>query len=99
MNLRLDTGLLDSHTHFGINARPEDRFQYRRVTECAVLRTENYTLLNASAPSFSPRNVSLELMYGGQNDPPNDNLTYWTLVSAPVLQGNSADYTLEYVSR
>ncbi|KAK4445119.1 hypothetical protein QBC34DRAFT_413567 [Podospora aff. communis PSN243] len=41
-NLILDSGLLDSHAHFGINSPPEDRFQYRRVLHCAPLVTEGH---------------------------------------------------------
>lgn len=42
-NVRLDSGLLDSHHDLGINAPMEERFSYRRITECAPLRTEGYT--------------------------------------------------------
>lgn len=41
-NIFLDSGLLDSHTHFGINSKPEERFQYRRVLHCAPLVTEGH---------------------------------------------------------
>jgi hypothetical protein len=36
-SLQMDTGKLDSHIDFGINARPEERIQFRRVTTCAPL--------------------------------------------------------------
>ncbi|KAL8872035.1 MAG: hypothetical protein Q9174_002268 [Haloplaca sp. 1 TL-2023] len=39
----LDTGLLDSHRVLGINAKPSDRVQYRKVTTCSVLRTKEYS--------------------------------------------------------
>lgn len=42
-NLLIDTGYLDSHDVFGINAPPQERFQYRRVVHCAPLSTEGYT--------------------------------------------------------
>ena len=35
--VELDTGLLDSHTHLGINARPKDRVRFRRTATCSVL--------------------------------------------------------------
>lgn len=41
-NLVLDTGYLDSHEHFGINAPPKDRFLYRRKISCAPLVTEGH---------------------------------------------------------
>ncbi|CAN8103413.1 unnamed protein product [Discula destructiva] len=42
-NLVIDTGYLDSHVHFGLNATPNERFQYRRVIQCAPIITEGYT--------------------------------------------------------
>jgi hypothetical protein len=42
-NVLLDTGYLDSHADFGINAPPEQRFLYRRVLHCAPLVTKGYT--------------------------------------------------------
>jgi hypothetical protein len=41
-NLFLDTGYLNSHFDFGMNARPEERFLYRRTTHCAPLVIEGY---------------------------------------------------------
>jgi hypothetical protein len=41
-NLLLDTGYLDSHSDFGINAPIKERFLYRRVMQCAPLVTEGY---------------------------------------------------------
>ena len=41
-NLRLDTGFLDSHEDFGLNTPEEQRFQYRRLVQCAPLTTEGY---------------------------------------------------------
>ncbi|KAK0650719.1 hypothetical protein DIS24_g6616 [Lasiodiplodia hormozganensis] len=41
-NLDLDTGLLDSNEDFGLNAPPEETFQYRRRIQCAPLKTEGY---------------------------------------------------------
>ncbi|RAL08519.1 uncharacterized protein BO97DRAFT_398097 [Aspergillus homomorphus CBS 101889] len=36
--LQMDTGLLDSHEDFGINAPPSNRIKYRRVTTCAPIK-------------------------------------------------------------
>jgi hypothetical protein len=35
---QMDTGLLDSQTDFGINARPKDRIKFRRVATCAPVK-------------------------------------------------------------
>ncbi|KAI1081443.1 hypothetical protein F5B20DRAFT_536073 [Whalleya microplaca] len=41
-SLELDTGYLNSHDDFGINGPEKDRFLYRRVLQCAPLKTEGY---------------------------------------------------------
>lgn len=42
-NIRLDTGLLDSHYDLGINAPSDERIQFRSVLHCAPLVTQNYS--------------------------------------------------------
>ena len=41
--IRLDSGLINSHSDLGINASPKNRFLYRSIKECAPLRNEEYT--------------------------------------------------------
>jgi hypothetical protein len=41
-NMRLDTGYLSSHDHFGINAAPDERILYRHVMECAPFNTAGF---------------------------------------------------------
>lgn len=41
-NLIMDTGLLDSLEHLGINTSPQNRFQFRMVYTCAPLKTQGY---------------------------------------------------------
>jgi hypothetical protein len=36
----LDTGMMDSDLHLGINARPKDRVQMRKITSCAPVKVE-----------------------------------------------------------
>lgn len=39
-SISFDTGLIDSHKHLGINAREEDRIQYRWKSTCTPLRLD-----------------------------------------------------------
>jgi hypothetical protein len=49
-NLVIDTGLIDSHEHLGINASPDQRFQYRNVLHCAPMVVQGYkSVYNVSA--------------------------------------------------
>jgi hypothetical protein len=41
-NIILDTGVINSHEHLGVNAPTQDRFGYRQRLHCAVLKTEGY---------------------------------------------------------
>ncbi|KAF9641034.1 hypothetical protein BFW01_g12840 [Lasiodiplodia theobromae] len=41
-NIVFDTGYLDSHLEFGINAPPNERVQFRRVSSCAPIKTDGY---------------------------------------------------------
>jgi hypothetical protein len=65
----MDTGLLDSHFDFGINAQPRDRIKYRRVATCAPLHTK---------PIGSVRNTTLlgPVVYLDAGPQPNLGLNY-----------------------
>lgn len=52
-NIRLDTGLIDSHDHLGLNAPHSQHISWRRVFSCGPLVTEGYT---------SQENTSIGLM-------------------------------------
>ena len=52
----LDTGIVDSHIHLGINTAPKDRVQFRKLLSCAVIPAErdfssNWTT-DATPPIF-----------------------------------------------
>lgn len=61
-NLRIDTGLIDSDEHFGMNARLEDRFKYREVIDCAPLRTKGYSSISRGV--LGNGSVVEEMAYG-----------------------------------
>lgn len=42
-NIKIDTGLLDSHYDIGLNAPPSMRIQFRLVIHCVPLVTQDYT--------------------------------------------------------
>lgn len=53
-NLFLDSGLLDSSKHFGLNTAPNERILYRSVLQCAPLMTEGFTSTrNASHANYT----------------------------------------------
>lgn len=43
--VQFDTGLLDSHEHLGINARPDERVGFRVASTCSVVRAADLTRL------------------------------------------------------
>jgi len=64
-NILLDTGLIDSHQHLGINSPTTQRFGYRRRLHCAPLKTEGYQQ-DLSVPG--ERRTTTQYFYGRQWD-------------------------------
>lgn len=78
--LRIDTGLISSHDHFGINAPVADRFSYRNILECAPLRVNKYKQTRAWASDNTTSNPMVRLLYGAIEDKYNDSITFeWPL--------------------
>lgn len=96
-NLRIDTGMIDSHEHMGINAAPPDRVQLRRVTECAPLKTEDYTRL-ANSTDGTPTQNLVEYLYGGLlngTENSTDLVTYRYHAPQSGYIYHNPDYTIE----
>lgn len=80
-NIHLDTGLLDSLIHFGMNGALTDRFAFRNILECAPLRTDGYTEIHEdSDPSYSR---SILYLYGN-NDLRSSNISENTTYQFPA---------------
>ena len=65
--LTFDTGPVDSHHDLGINAKPEDRLTYQRISTCAVLNdTDHVTGWDGSVdgPESDPSNQTAYAYYG-----------------------------------
>lgn len=95
-NIIVDTGYLDSHEHFGLNAPESERFQYRRVLHCAPLTTVNYT----AQRNISSDRSSTRYMYG------HGSVANWTyeytndsIFELMAINGSGPiyDYQLVYV--
>lgn len=74
----LDTGEIDSHHNFGINAKRENRLTYRRVTTCAVLNgtshVQGWNGTMESSSSVDPSPNTAYAYYG----PSLNQKTEWT---------------------
>ncbi|KAL9618940.1 MAG: hypothetical protein Q9160_006404 [Pyrenula sp. 1 TL-2023] len=99
-NLRIDTGLLDSHDDLGINARPTDRVRYQNLVECAPLITDGYTRRFTSANNTGQDNV-VEYLYGGiiqdYDTIPSTNVSYRYPLDATELSDQNADFVVNTV--
>jgi hypothetical protein len=69
MSLLLDTGYLDTHIDFGLNAPSNQRLQYRRILRCSPLKTEGFS----STRNVSGNRTCTRYHYGRQH---NKNYTY-----------------------
>ncbi|KAI1321391.1 hypothetical protein F5Y16DRAFT_405271 [Xylariaceae sp. FL0255] len=50
-NIRIDSGYINSHTHFGLNSPPEKRVLWRNILQCAPLVTDGYTSRDSQSPT------------------------------------------------
>ena len=86
----MDTGPLDSHLHFGINAPEFDRVTYRRRVTCAPVAVKNFAV---KVPAQPINNQSyIDVLMGPIGDV---NVTFEWGVSAQFVTG----YDLRYVSQ
>ncbi|KAI1757375.1 hypothetical protein F4782DRAFT_127228 [Xylaria castorea] len=79
-NLVVDSGLLNSDEHFGINTSPDQRVQLRQVTSCAPLVSEGY---NSSA--WEPEGRQLTRYHYGNS-----------LLSSSSTSNDGDNYTFQF---
>lgn len=68
-NIRLDSGFVDSHEHFGMNSPPDQRIRWRQVVHCAPLVTAGFTSQENSSQAFTRYHY-------GRFGPINDTVDY-----------------------
>ncbi|KAI1746595.1 hypothetical protein F4782DRAFT_524054 [Xylaria castorea] len=108
-NLILDTGYLDSHHHFGINAPSDERILHRRIVHCAPLITTgfsrdyqnqhgNYTLFDYGTSIAS--SDGLDFTYKAKSIETQYNIFKDDIVTGEYLLGNFRAFTLNetYIS-
>lgn len=84
----MDTGFMDSHVMFGINSKPVDRLELRKVTTCSVLRTESRWRYSSSVGPNNMNMSTIRYYYGSLGSAPH-NYTF------EHLRGSRGSYTLE----
>lgn len=97
----MDTGLLDSHDTLGINAPPQNRVQYRKVTTCAPLTHKGfvgvYNSTGAPSEEGSSGDFIFQFLYGPTyNGTRNSTLDYNTR-AAVALGGYSLWWVLRII--
>ena len=50
---QLDTGLMSSDQMFGMNARPRDRVDFRKVTTCAPIEVDNFSQIEEGSSQLT----------------------------------------------
>jgi hypothetical protein len=62
--LQMDTGLLDTNQHLGINAAPENRLLFRNIVTCSPIRIRDYLeVLNNTDPAFPSLQYDMGSVY------------------------------------
>ena len=89
----MDTGLIDTHEHLGINAAQSDRIQYRKVTTCSPIHTRGYvTTFNDTDPThLAYGDILLQYNYG-----PVVNVSNFTYFYDTHSVTDIEDYILTY---
>ncbi|KAI1173319.1 hypothetical protein F4777DRAFT_457313 [Nemania sp. FL0916] len=100
-NLRIDSGLINSHEHLGLNAPPKDRILGRFVLHCAPLVTEGYSSqINTSVGTVTAYH------YGNLSSPDGNTAYTWiaesiesqyALVLAPDTLSPFSNYMLSTI--
>ena len=89
----MDTGLLDTNEHLGINAAQSDWIQYRKVTSCSPIHTKGYvTTFNDTDPNdLTYGNLFFDYNYG-----PILNISNYTYEYNTHSVADIDDYILTY---
>lgn len=66
-SLLLDTGYMDSHDDFGINAPSQERWQFRKTVHCLPLVTNDFTSRHNKTPERFYRRYHYGNLLGGPN--------------------------------
>jgi len=88
-NIRLDTGHLDVHEHFGINTRESERVSLRSVLHCAPLSKDKYAQ-TVNVPSGNSTTAYRTYSYGQSRLNSLPNATY----QKPIPQIENVEYEL-----
>lgn len=78
----MDSGWLDSHAHFGMNARPEDRVAWRKLATCGVVDATNFTtepfweVEESDGVPVNHTYVALNITTGGREGAPNSTMRF-----------------------
>ncbi|KAI1112279.1 hypothetical protein F5Y14DRAFT_463742 [Nemania sp. NC0429] len=99
-NLLIDTGLLNSHDDFGINAPEDERFLFRMTVACAPLMSENYSkIYNLAVTDFgsftADYNIGLGLAVSYNNTLVTPPTTFHPI---PELLGKDRDVFIVFLS-
>ena len=89
----MDTGLLDTHTHLGINAAKPDRVQYRKVTSCSPIHSKGHVeTFNQTSPNLiATGDLFYRYLYGPIVNESDYTYQYDTHASTDIQE-----YTLTY---
>lgn len=93
--ISMDTGYLDSHEIFGMNAVPEERVVIRKKTTCSPLRVAKWAVTINETHGFADDPVTdpfIQVNIGKLNE---NNPTYASIATNYTYQWNSRNYVME----
>jgi hypothetical protein len=90
----IDSGLVDSHIHLGINALAHDRVQFRRLTTCTPILLEEEYSSNWTSETAPGLQTQLLLQLGQTLVAPGDSYKYYYLGNRTWNAASVSDSTV-----
>jgi hypothetical protein len=102
--IEVDTGLIDSNTHLGINAEPSRSIRFRKILTCVPLASDQYSSGWESNPPpddiyYLPGDKFKRWYLGGEPGAPLNSTPTWILSKYGLITGLPGRYNLVYVGR
>jgi hypothetical protein len=101
--IEVDTGLIDSNAHLGINTKPSSRIRFRKVLTCVPILSDRYSSSWESPPTTLPKSDYIlgdkfKFYNLGATPPGRFNSTATSVISKYWLfYENPGGYNLAYV--
>lgn len=97
-SLYLDTGLIDSRDDLGINGQDYNRVQYRKISTCSPITTQDYIVASNVTTSKNVTFTAYAAFYGRNNLIPSSKIGAGPINNATYVTSNFQNFEFLYDS-